>query len=308
MTLPNFLVIGAAKAGTTSLRDYLGQHPQIFLPGWGEPSFFAHEGERVDFKGPGDDEWTFVTERAAYLRLFEGAAGHRAVGEISPRYLYFPKAPERIHHQLPAARLVAILRHPVDRAYSHFLMNRGRECEPIADFARAVREEGRRLAAGWGWDWCYVGAGRYHEQLRRYYERFPAEQIRVFLYEDYRGDPDRFFDELFAFLGVDPAFRPDTRVKRREAGSPRSLLMRRALAGRTAWKAAAAALVPRAVKRRAKAGLTALNTTRPEPLSPTLRRRLFDEHFADDAAALAELIGRDLGHWARPAPVAEPAA
>lgn len=290
MTMPTFLVIGAAKAGTTSLRHYLTQHPEIYMAARGEPSFFAHADNSQKFYGPGDNEWTFVTAREDYERLFTPGAAYRARGEISPRYLYFEKAAARIRAHVPDVRLIAILRHPVDRAYSHFLMNRGRDCEPITDFALALEQEAHRLNRGWGWDWCYVGAGLYHQQLSRYIERFPRQHIKVFFYEEYRNDECRFFADLFSFIGVDNSFRPDTRARARKANLPRNYQLYRALERRGGLKSLLASLLPGDLKHAAKRGLHRLNATRPPPLDLELRQTLFDKHFRADAERLAVLI------------------
>ncbi|MDX1419906.1 MAG: sulfotransferase [Rubricoccaceae bacterium] len=295
--LPNFLVIGAAKAGTTSLRTYLGEHPEVFVPDRGEPSFFAHEGERLAYCGPGDDDWTFVTDRQAYERLFDDAEGYAAVGEVSPRYLYFPRAADRIRHHLPDVRLVTVLRHPVDRAYSHFLMNRDRRCEPEADFVRALERGAEREAKGWGWDWQYVGAGRYHEQLARYYERFDERQICVLLYDDLKRDKARFFSTLFTFLGVRPDVTPDTSVRHREAALPRVPVLRSLLERPSALKTALAPWIPAAPYRRVKAAVRAWNNVRPDPLPEPVRSDVMARYFQDDVEKLERLIGADLSHW-----------
>lgn len=300
MTLPNFLVIGAAKAGTTSLRTYLDQHPEIFVAARGEPSFFAHEGETPAFSGPGDAEWAnaFVTDLEAYRGLFAGAADHRAVGEISPRYLYFEKAPERIASHVPETRLIAILRHPVDRAYSHFLMNRGRDCEPATTLAEAIDREAEREAQGWGWDWRYVGAGLYHGQMERYYARFPKERIKVFLYEDLR-DQDAFFSEMFRFLGVNPDFRPDTSARSRKASLPKSYALQRLVKESGGAREVLKQLMPAGVRSRAKQWATSWNAKTPERLAPEIRRDLFERCFAEDCRRLEPLIGRSLAEWFR---------
>lgn len=300
MTLPNFLVIGAAKAGTTSLRSYLDQHPSIFVPERGEPSFFAHAGEKPSYSGPGDADWngTLFTQEAAYEALFDKARGQAAIGEISPRYLYFEKASERIAERIPEARLIVILRHPVDRAYSHFLMNRSRGCEPADTLPDAIEMEAERAAQGWGWDWRYVGAGLYHEQMQRYFARFPRDRIKVFLYEDLK-DRDVFFSELFAFLGVDPAFRPDTSARHRKAQQPKSYALQQAIKQPSAGKALIKRLVPARARANLRRWAMARNATVPETLPPELRHQLFARHFAADCRHLEPLIERSLAPWFR---------
>lgn len=296
--LPNYLVIGAAKAGTTSLRTHLDQHPEVFVTARGEPSFFAHEGETLAFSGPGDDDWAhaFVGDLETYESLFAGAGDCKAIGEVSPRYLYFEQAAARIARHVPEVRLVAILRHPVDRAYSHFLMNRGRDCEPAGDLPEAMRREAEREAKGWGWDWRYVGAGLYHHQLERYYARFARERIKVFLYEDLE-DERVFFRELFAFLGVHPDFQPDTSVRRRQASLPASYALQRLVREPSGAKSLIKQILPATVRAKAKAWANSWNATVPERLAPEVRHDLFVRYFAEDCRLLERLIGRSLAQW-----------
>lgn len=142
MTMPNFLIVGAQKAGTTSLHYYLKQHPQIYMRPRKEPHFF--EGMHWDFYRPGRIMLA-VTDLADYQALFEGVTDEKAIGEASASYLYSPKAPTLIKRSIPDARLIAILRNPPDRAYSNFLhcVRGGRES--IVDFAEALRVEEERI-------------------------------------------------------------------------------------------------------------------------------------------------------------------
>ncbi len=125
MTMPNFLIVGAMKCGTTALYYYLEQHPQIFMSPVKEPNFFCFEGRE------GLDSGNSITDIAAYRGLFRGVSSERAIGEASHCYLYEPRAVERIKHYTPDARLIAILRSPIERAYSHFLhaVRNGTECQ-----------------------------------------------------------------------------------------------------------------------------------------------------------------------------------
>src|SRR3954452_18181658 len=124
MTMPNFLILGAAKAGTTALYHYLKQHPEVCMSEIKETNFFALMGKPLDFRGPGDDEHInrfSVTTWGDYQSRFPDRTDARAVGEASPLYLYSPDAPGRIARWMPKAKLVVILRDPVARAYSAFL-------------------------------------------------------------------------------------------------------------------------------------------------------------------------------------------
>lgn len=123
MTLPNFLVIGAHKAGTTALYNYLKQHPQVYMSPAKEPRFFALEGKNLKFLGPKKDPGNRCrfTTLEAYRELFQGVSSEVAIGEASTLYLYSQEAPKRIQHYIPDAKLIAILRNPIKRAYSNFV-------------------------------------------------------------------------------------------------------------------------------------------------------------------------------------------
>jgi len=211
-TLPDFLILGAAKAGTTALYHFLNQHPEIGMSRIKEPNYFALDQTPAAFRGPGDADWInrfSVSNLVEYRRLFDEKPKARLLGEASALYLYSPRAASAIHAALPAARLVAILRHPVDRAYSAFLHLVGDQREPTDCFAEALRREEERIRAGWEHLWHYRRMGCYYAQLRRYYARFDAAQIRVYLYEEFAARPASLLQDLFSFLEIDPTFRPD---------------------------------------------------------------------------------------------------
>ena len=186
--LPNFLVIGALKAGTTSLYDYLKAHPQIFMPARKELRFFVEQKNW----GLGRD-W--------YESQFAGAEDALAVGEASPSYTMvtsFPGVPARIAEMIPDARLVYILRHPVERMRSHFLQR-------VIDGTEDRRPDDAFLQ-----DLDYLHTSRYAFQLEHYLEHFPAPHILLITSEDLRADRLRTLQRVFAFLGVDPSHVPAT--------------------------------------------------------------------------------------------------
>lgn len=223
--LPNFLIIGAAKAGTTSLYRYLAQHPQIYMSQIKEPNFFALEGQEVDFCGPDDELYIrrfSVTDLQAYKALFKDATDEVALGEASALYLYSPEAPLRLCEYVPEVKLIVILRHPVDRAYSAFLHLLRDKREPLSDFACALRAEGERVRRNWEHIWHYRGMGFYAAQLERYYRHFSREQIRVYPYDALQMEPLAVIADIFHFLGVDETFQPDISVRYNEPGIPQA--------------------------------------------------------------------------------------
>ncbi|MEM9236955.1 MAG: sulfotransferase, partial [Verrucomicrobiota bacterium] len=228
MPLPNFLIIGAAKSGTTSMHMYLGQHPEVFFPDYKEPNYFALAGESLPKPGPASPEviqsliyTRTITDEKQYESIFDKVATQSAVGEASVRYLYFPKAPERIHAKIPDVKMIAILRDPVARLYSHYCMNVQYQLEPL-DLMEALEVEEIRREADWGWDWHYAAVGRYSEQLKRYYERFDPSQIKVFLHDDFVKDPLGTYKETCRFLGIDDSFDPNMSERGKVARRPRN--------------------------------------------------------------------------------------
>lgn len=303
MTMPNFLVIGAMKSGTTSLHHYLRQHPEIYVSAVKEPSFFAFEGSTLEFDGPEGRSRTrrlmkryFVTDVDAYGALFGGVAGEKAVGEVSPLYLYDGGAPNRIKRYVPGAKLIAVLRHPAERAYSAFLYLSRDGREPLRDFAAALRAEDARIRGNWEWIWHYRTMGLYHAQLGRYFDAFARDQIRVYLYEDLQSDPVALLQDVFGFLAVDASFTPDMSARHNPSGIPRSTMLLRLMNRPNAVRNVLRPIVPPRLRRLLRAHVEARVLAPPPPLDGEIRRELI-RAYSDDVRKLEHLIGRDLSRW-----------
>lgn len=300
MTLPNFLVIGAGRSGTTSLHHYLGQHPDVFLPAVKAPShFFWCEPRSIEDPLLRAQTRHFVSDFAAYERLFDGVAGEKAVGEVSPVYLATTSAAPRIAARLPAVRLIAVLRHPVDRAWARFVARLRDGLERRSDFRRIVRDETRAPLPRDDAFGTYVASGFHHHFLAPYFELFPREHIRVHLFEDLVRDPAALAADLFAFLGVDPDFRPDTARHNASRGLVRDPVLRWAWTRSARLRAVLRPYLPEPLRRAAFRTVTA-DLAAPS-LEPELRAELC-RLFRTDTARLSELIGRDLSHWLEDAP------
>jgi len=205
MPLPDFLIAGVPKAGTTALHAALVGHPGLFLPTVKEPKFFLTDGRPPTTGGPGDVQTyqEHVWRQADYEALFDPAPAGTLRGEATPFYLYDLAAHDRIQALVPAARLIVLLRDPVDRAHSNWthLWNAG--LEPEADFLTACYAEPERKAAGWADFWHYISLGRYGEQLEHLYKLFPREQVLLLRYRDLKDAPAATLDRVCAFLGVE---------------------------------------------------------------------------------------------------------
>ena len=319
MTMPNFFIIGAQKAGTTSLYHYLDQHPQIYMSPAKEPFFFNHEinsnGElvREKFGGP-ERSWNPIkftdnpvrfSNLEEYRALFEGVTDEKAIGEASVLYLYTPGTAERIKKYVPEAKVIALLRNPADRAYSAFLnaVRGGRE--PLYDFAQALREEDGRIRDNWHYVYRYRDRGLYYGQLKRYYDVFDREKIGVWLYEDLSADPSRMVQSVFRFLGVDEAFVPDTSSKHNLGSVPKNEAGRQVIRFMNMALPVVRKIIPPTSKvyREDTLGLHKIVQKRAlidesPPLDPELRAELIG-FYREDILKLEDLIGQDLSLWLR---------
>jgi hypothetical protein len=295
MSKPNFFVIGAARSGTTSLYSYLKQHPDVFMSPIKETNFFAYEGENMEFRSV--IRFPIVTADA-YLALFQGASKEKAVGEASPLYLHSRYAAEGIREFCPGAKLIAILRNPVDRAHSSFHLHL-RGGEEKRSFAKAIWQEQQGIADAslrFG-QRHYLRFGCYSRYLSTYFQLFERRQIEVYLFDDLAANPLALMRKLFGFLEVDAAFAPDVSLRHNAAGLPRNrcwqLLLTKNTLTRTLRR-----LLPAGARHYALEIQDAARSRRlaKPKLSEELRREL-NEFYRDDILKLQDLIQRDLRSW-----------
>jgi len=305
MTMPNFLVIGGARCGTTSLHYYLGEHPDIFMASHKDCRFFAmgdepmpayleeDEPARARFDAMRRDA---VLTPEAYRALFDEVADETAVGEATAFYLYHPRAPERIRRTIPDARLVAVLRQPAERAYSHYLA-RVRNGSIDRSFEEVLDAEDPADERVWAGQFHFIREGFYYRNLKRYYDLFPADQFRIFLFEELQGEPERLVRDICRFLGVRDDVPLDVAIRYNAAGRPKSQAINRLLMRRNPLKSAVKWLIPQSLRTRLRFRVMQKNAAEAE-MAPDVRKRLIDV-FRDDILRLQDLIGRDLSHWLR---------
>jgi Sulfotransferase family len=292
--MPNFLIIGVEKAGTTALYHYLQQHPQIYMSPVKEPAFFLFDGEEPDERGPGHLPTSHITNIDDYRGLFRGVSSETAIGEASPAYIYNPRAPERIQYYIPDAKLIAILRNPVERAYSNFLHSKSLGREPLTDFTQALQEEEARIQDGWGGLWHYKRKGFYYEQLMRYLDRFDKDQIRVYLQEDLSNNPTEVLQDIFMFLDVESSFVPDVSTRYNLSGVPKNKALHTLVT--TLNRPLLKKVLPAQVVRRLREPVRKRILAKPPQLPLEARRQLI-EAYREDILKLQDLIGRDLRKW-----------
>lgn len=272
--LPTFLIIGAPKAGTTSLASYLDAHPDVFVAEEKEVHFF----DRQFHRGLG---W--------YGGRFAAAGATPALGDASPTYMYSDGALDRIAETLPDARLVAVLRNPVDRAYSHYWWERA--LTERRGFADAVHQEMREGEATPRRK-RYLRGGLYLSRLEEVVRRFPRDQLMVVVLEDLKTDLDRVYAEVCRHIGVDDSFRPEhLGAVENPAYALRWPWLRFAMRRARAWKRLPGDLAGRIDRLNRKE----LNYT---AMDPALRAELL-AYYADANRALERWLGRDLPAWER---------
>ena len=313
--LPNFFIAGTGKAGTTSLYDYLRQHPQIYMSPVKEPGYFAaeiraenlsapvqrhvrrqsrelpkvlHDGRPVKPLGWLAGDWE------DYLRLFQNANGARAIGEASAAYLWSETAARNIHAAIPGARIIVILRDPAERAFSQYLhqvsvgLTRSTFREHLQECARGGHKEFSHL-------YPFLEVGLYYRQVKRFLDAFPREQIRIYRYEDAWRKPARMLADVFTFLGVDSGFSVDTSKRSLERRVPRAVAAHFFLKKFHVWYPMRA-LVPEGVRPLLR-GIAFRNG---KSIQMDARDRAFlVDYYHDDVGRLAELLGRELTAWLR---------
>lgn len=297
--LPNLFIVGAPKCATSAMHDYLDKHPQIFMSMIKEPMYFC-----TDFRAT-DAGWS----RERYLRLFENAGEALYAGESSVFYLLSAAAAREIHAWQPRAKLIVMLRDPVDLLASHHnqIVFEGYETEK--DFRRALDREAERRTAHRGLHLRvrdkvleYREVVRFHTQISRYLELFPRQQIHVIFYEDVLADLPGVYRSVLEFLGVDADFQPDFPVHnaRKEVRSRRMAnFMRRTPNWFT--RLAQFLLPDPKIRHQLKWKLRHANTRLVEkaPVPEDVRRMLIED-LRDEIEKLARLLDRDLSRWLDP--------
>lgn len=292
---PNLFLVGAAKCGTTSMYHYLRQHPEVFMSELKEPHFFASDL---------DGSW-FIKNEESYLSLFSDATLYRWRGEASVMYLFSEDAASKISDYSPKAKIIIMIRHPVDMMHSWHSQQVSRGDETIRDFRAALALEEVRLRGDSIPPRCalpfalaYRKLAQFSTQIERYLHVFPRENVKVILLDDLKADPAATFADACTFLSIDPKFQPNFKVmnSNKEVRSWRLLnFMRRPP---DQLRKITHALTTPAIRQQFGSLVVYLNRTyKPrEKLDPEFRRLLITE-FQPEIARLSTIIGRDLSAW-----------
>lgn len=301
--LPDFLIIGAGKSGTTSLDNYLKQHPDIFIPQKKEPNFFAYETlnreEIVGNRALCEHYDNSVTNLDDYLNLFVDAKPNQIIGETSNVYLYHPSAPQQIKKYIPEAKIIVLLRDPSERLYSRYL-HLARDGRLLGS---SVMDFFKRDSMWWKRP-DLIPEGFYYKNLSKFMSFFRRDQLHVILFDDFISDMDNTFYKLFSFLGVDASFTPNTKIRYNQSGFVKNKFVNQFISGDGVVLKAINKLFP-GFYAHAKENRSILsflnklklkNLTRPS-LDPKLKRRITKEIYGEDINKLAAYLGLNLSKW-----------
>lgn len=291
---PSFFIVGAPRCGTTSLTHFLATHPGVFVP---EIKVPMHFGRDLDMP---EKKHLQTTEH--YLDLFTAADDGQLCGESSVFYLYSQHAAAEIKAFDPDAKIIIMLRKPVDMMYSMHARNLldGNENQKDFEHALALEEErfhGRSIprSAHYPQALFYRRLARFHDQVKRFFEAFPEKQIHIILMDDIKRDTQKVFDDVLRFLGLDQSQTGEAE-KANSSVSVRSTAVTHFLKYPPRWFHALPQRLSDAIRWR----LTRWNLGgEPRPPMPAALRTQLTAEFRDDVAALGKLIGRDLSHWSR---------
>ncbi len=274
------------------MHEWLQQHPAVFMSNPKEPCFFAFEDGSKRNKVPVPDQ--FIHTLSGYQALFAAAGNASVIGESSTLYLQIPEAPARIKALIPDVKMVAILRDPSDRAFSHFLQHRFVCAEPEAEFRDALNDLPNRRAKNWTVNYDYVDPGFYAKHLRCFDANFEPEQIKVVLFDDLMRNPTSVMSDLCGFLGMQQ-FKFDTSQIHNAGGSPRNNPVAQGVYGSMRKLSAIGSLVPERLRRSVAGKVRDFALEKPT-LQHEERARLIDI-YRDDILALENRLGRDLSRW-----------
>lgn len=293
--LPNFLIVGAAKAGTTSLYHYLGQHPEIGFPMLKEPKFFSSLGLQFPHNGHGD---AFVDQHAVrsfpeYQACFNDLSHFKRIGEASPDYLFFYQhSVPNIVNTLGDLPIIIVLRNPTRRAFSaySYLVRDSRE---NLSFMDALNVEDARAKKNWDFIWQYKRGGLYADQVRAYLEAF--SRVKVVFFDDLVRDKERVVHELFTFLGVEPNFKPNLSVEYNPSGIPSNSITKYLLNRKNSRSVYIRELLKKSLPR-SVLELVAKKSLK-KVVMANYEIEYLNDYYAEEIKKLEQLLGRALNNW-----------
>ncbi len=303
MRKPNFFIVGQPKSGTTALYYFLKQHPDVFMPEQKEPWFFCTDIKREsdEFFGPGkfyNKPWQ--RDQEEYIKLYQDAGDEKALGEATTVYLFSKEAAKNIYDFNPEAKVIALLREPVNFLYSfyHYWVGEGRENAKTFEQAlrlESERKKGKNIPVNIRFpsELYYSERINYAQQVKRYLDLFGRDKVKVVIYEDYREDNKKVYKEVLDFLGVDNTFLPEF-GKINITNKPRNRTLHLLVHSLPLKKWVEKAVTPRIWRKIVKFSKKILLKPEPRPkIDPELRKSLMKE-YKHEVEKISELLDIDL--------------
>lgn len=288
--LPNFLIVGAPKAGTTSLYHYLSDHPDVFMSNPKEVNYFSREAIEAQCLYYDDIKIKTLSD---YESLFKPVINEKTIGEGSVSYLYYTDTPRKILETLGNIKIIIMLRDPIDRGFSHYLMDRKLGLVN-SSYSEIVSQSGQHKHQHLYYQ-QYVKLGLYYEQVKRYLDTFRDQSVKIILQEDLRDNPDQTIIQLYEFLGINTTYKSDLSIKHNSFSEPKNPLVH-SLYSSHFLRTTVKNILPKAILRGIKNCLFQ-RTIKPSIDTQTLST--LSKLYREDLDKLSTLIGIDLSNWAR---------
>ncbi len=297
MKLPTFLIVGVQKAGTTSIYGYLKEHPQVYMSPIKETNFFGTDWEKKIEKKPDTGTRKRINSWERYCELFIDVKDEIAIGEASPNYLAnYKTSSEMIQRYVPDVKMIAILRNPVDRAYSDYLMHLrdGINAGKVRSLSEQVKFRSNNSST--------IKKGLYYSAVKHYFDTFGQEKFKIFLYDDLTKDSLKMMQDIYRFIGVDDTFNPDTSKRGQTGAVPKNQTLNNLLQTKNPIRTAIASTLklamPLEMRQKIRSSLVKFNSAGKElkPLSSE-ERKILTDFYREDILKLQDLIQRDLSSW-----------
>lgn len=224
MKKTNFFIVGSVKCGTTTLYSYLQKSAQVFMPVQKEPHYFIRKVHDLNYQGPKDGSFfiKYPNSLPEYEKLFKEAEGEELVGEASTMYMFYKDTAKALNEYNPEAKIIAIIRNPIERAFSHYLHHIREGTAAAKSFSEAIQDELSGKRDEWAPQRRFIEIGRYADQLSEYLEVFPENQVLILKFEDFIGSPNETLSQVATFLGIENIFHEKEIKKHNASGVPKN--------------------------------------------------------------------------------------
>ncbi|MDQ0482436.1 sulfotransferase family protein [Guptibacillus hwajinpoensis] len=285
---PNLFIVGAAKAGTTSLYSHLQKHPKILMSNIKEPHFFSDINPMKNQQ----HNIQVASSEKEYLNLFKSNINYQYLGDASPSYLWDKDVPKRIYQKSARSKIIILLRDPIERAYSHYLMD-VREGLQKLPFLEAIHEDFAREEKGWGISHLYIELGLYFDQVKRYIDQFGAEEVKILMFEDFKKNPQNTLAGICEFLNIDYDLFVDTSFNENynSYAAPKNKLAQNIM-GNSIIRRASKKFFPKSIREFVRSNLLLKSTEK--PLMEPEAKEYLQNIYLEDVCKLEVLLGKKL--------------